>query len=220
MTKIRATPLSVRPGRVEVDPALRVRIHRELGKRIERYAQNVTRVTVRFEDINGPRGGIDTACRVELAVKGADHIVVEAHGADADEAFRVASGQAKTALGRVLERKGPAVRRPLVGRAQVQGPSRKRRAPRPVAGSLIGRRVGRARENLEAAWEYSGAGSTAARNTRLRTNRAAVTLEDSQKTRPSRKSTRKSANRQKSGAKLGRRTQRELHAPRARAMRG
>ena len=135
MTKIRATPLSVRPGSVEVAPELRSRIHRDLGRRIERYAQNVTRVTVRFDDINGPRGGIDTACRVKLSVKGADHIVVEAHGADADEAFRVASEQAKTALGRVLERKGPAKRRPLVGRAQVQRPSRSRRATRPVAGS-------------------------------------------------------------------------------------
>jgi hypothetical protein len=218
-TKVRATPLSVRPGSVEVAPELLSRIHKSLGRRIERYAQNVTRVTVRFNDINGPRGGIDTVCRVKLSVKGAGHIVVEAHGADADEAFRVASVQAKTALGRVLERKGPANRRPLVGRTHVQRPSRKRRATRPAAGSLIGRRVGRARENVEAAWEFSGPGSTAARNTRLRTNRAAATLEDSQQTRPSRKSTRKSANRQKSGAKLGRRVKRKLYAPGARAAR-
>jgi ribosome-associated translation inhibitor RaiA len=219
MTKIRGTPLTVRPGSVEVGPELRSRINKDLGRRIERYAQNVTRVTVRFDDINGPRGGIDTVCRIKLSVKGADHIVVEAHGADVNEAFRVASAQAKTALSRVLERKGPASRRPLVGRAQVQRPSRKRRATRALAGSLIGRRVGRARKNLEAAWEFSGPGSTAARNTRLRANRAAATLEDSQRTRPSRKSTRKSANRQKSGAKLARRAKRQLHAPGARAAR-
>jgi hypothetical protein len=219
MTKVRATPLSVRPGSVEVAPELHGRIHRDLGRRIERYAQNVTQVTVRFDDINGPRGGIDIVCRVKLSVKGTGHIVAEAHGADAEEAFRIASTQAKTALGRVLERKGPAKRRPLVSRAQVQRPSRSRRAARPAAGSLIGRRVGRARENVWAAWAFSGPGSTAARNTRLRTNRAAVTLEDSQQTRPSRKSTRKSANRQKSGTKLARRTKRDLHAPGARAAR-
>src|SRR5262249_53332019 len=154
---------SVRPGSVDVVPELQSRIERELGRKIERYAQNVTRVTVRFDDINGPRGGIDTVCRVKLSVKGAGHIVVEARAADADEAFRVASEQAKTALGRVLERKGPRSRRPLVGRAQVERPSRKRRATRPAAGSLIGRRVGRARKNVEAAWQFSGPGSTAAR---------------------------------------------------------
>src|SRR5262245_11333558 len=137
MTRIRGTPLSVRPGSVEVAPELRSRIHRDLGRKLERYAQNVTRVTVRFNDINGPRGGIDTACRVKLSVKGADHIVVEAHGADADEAFRIASGQAQTALLRVLERKGPERRRPLVGRAHVQRPSAKRRTAVPAAGSLI-----------------------------------------------------------------------------------
>ena len=219
MTKIRATPLSVRPGSVEVSRELHNRIHRDLGRRTERYAQNVTRVTVRFTDINGPRGGIDTVCRVKLSVKGAGHIVAEAHGADADEAFLFASQQARTALDRVLERKGPGRRRPLVGRAHVERPSRKRGATRPAAGSLIGRRVGRARENVEAAWAFSGPGSTAARNTRLRANRAAVTLEDSQRTRPSRKSTRKSANRQKSGSKIGRRVKRELHSPGARAAR-
>jgi len=218
-TKVRATPLTVRPGSVEVTSELHTRIHRDLGRRIERYAQNVTHVMVRFSDINGPRGGIDTVCRIKLSVKGAGHIVAEAHGADAEEAFLVASQQAKTALGRVLERKGPAKRRALVGRAQVQRPSRKRRATRPVAGSLIGRRVGRAKENVEAAWAFSGPHSTAARNTRLRTNRAAVTLEDSQQTKPSRKSTRKSANRQKSGSKIGRRVKRQLHAPGARAAR-
>jgi hypothetical protein len=219
MTEIRGTPLTVRPGSVEVAPELHRRIHRDLGRRIERYAQNITHVTVRFDDINGPRGGIDTVCRVKLSVKGAGHIVAEAQGADAEEAFRVASAQAKTALGRVLDRKGPAERRPLVGRAQVQRPAQKRRARRPAAGSLIGRRVGRARKNVLAAWAFSGPGSTAARNTRLRTHRAAVTLEDSQQTRPSRKSTRKSANRQKSGTKLARRAKRELHAPGTRAAR-
>src|SRR5262249_23602221 len=115
MTKISTTPLSVRSGSVDVAPELHGRIHRDLGRRIERYAQNVTEGTVRFADINGPRGGIDTVCRVKLSVKDAGHIVVEAHGADAEEAFRVASAQAKTALGRVLDRKGPAKRRPLVG---------------------------------------------------------------------------------------------------------
>ncbi len=220
MTRVGATPLSVQSKGVELEPALADRIRRDLGRRIERFAQNVTRVGVSFKDINGPRGGVDTVCRVRLSVKGVDPIVIEAHGVDAEEAFRLASKQAQAALGRLLERMGPSRRRPLVARAQpARRPAPKRGAGRATAGSLIGRRVGRARENLEAAWAWSGEGSTAARNARLRAPKATATLEDSARTRPSRKSTRKSAERSKSGSKLGRRTQREHPAPSARAAR-
>jgi hypothetical protein len=84
---------------------------------------------------------------------------------------------------------------------------------------LIGRRVGRARENLEAVQAWEGEGSTATRNVRNRLRGAVATLEDSAKERPARKSTRKSAQRQKSASKLGRRTVSELHAPSTRAQR-
>jgi hypothetical protein len=101
--------------------------------------------------------------------------------------------------------------------------------------------VGRAQENLERtaarpeklrrdAWvdtslpgvsatdRKAGAGSTAARNTKLTNRRATATLEDS-RTRPTRKSTRKSANRAKSGSKLSRRARKAAHTPKARRAR-
>jgi hypothetical protein len=65
----------------------------------------------------------------------------------------------------------------------------------------------------------AGGGSTARRNTRRVARRATATLEDSARDRPSRKSTRKSANRAKQGSKLRRRKVRELRSPSARAAR-
>ena len=91
-------------------------------------------------------------------------------------------------------------------------------AVEPEGESLIGRREGRSRANLLRAAERpektrrdtpidtaapdrsatdrrAGYGSTARRNTKLRAPKAAVMLEDSRQPRPSRKSTRRSAGR-------------------------
>lgn len=215
------TPLDVRVGGVAVEPALKERIPAMLGRKLERFATNITRATVRFEDVNGPRGGRDIVCRVKLSMKGRDFVVVEVREADARTAFRLASNQAKTAAARTLDRSVATGQRPLVGRAQraPRGSSARRTPKRPAAGSLIGRRVGRSRKNVEAAQAWKGKGSTAARNAKLRTDGMTATLEDSVKARPSRKSTRKSANRAKSGAALGRAKKQAHHAPKRRASR-
>lgn len=109
-------------------------------------------------------------------------------------------------------------------------------------GSVIGRRVGRGASNLKAALDRpekrrrdqpvdtsapgvsasdrkAGYGSTARRNTKARTTKATATLEDSRQDRPSRKSTRKSANRSKSGAGRERKALAASSSPSARASR-
>src|SRR5262249_39178285 len=149
-----------------LDPSLRSTIPVRLGRRLERYALNIARAAVRFRDINGPRGGVDTVCRIKLSVSGMDHIVVETRAADARHAFTEASRLAGRAVGRALERGGRT--QPLVGRAK--------RRPTPT-------RPRTAR-----------AATTRSRTPRL-SRRATVVLEHSAKERPSRKPTRKSAHR-------------------------
>lgn len=220
MSRVSKTPLDLRVIGVSVAPKLQDRIPALLGRKLERYALNITRVTVRFEDINGPRGGVDTVCRIEMSTKGRSHIVIAVHDVDPERAFRRAATLAKTAIGRALDRTAQEKRRPLTARAQLPKPARRKSPPkRPAAGSLIGRRVGRSKENLEEVLAYTGEGSTAARNAKRRTSGMNATLEDSMKDRPTRKSTRKSKNRQKAGSLIGRATKRAHHSPRARASR-
>jgi hypothetical protein len=237
-TAISATPLRIHVAGSHLDAPEKQRIRDRLGRKLARFGGDITRATVRFEDINGPRGGVDTICKIKLSVSGLAHIVAEARDVDARRALQRASTAAHTALARAMDRLGRAAKRTPIKRPAA--PVRKPPARRPAGGSFIGRRVGRSRANLLRAAEKperrdswvdtslpgvsatdrkAGGGSTAARNVRLRARRATATLEDSALERPSRKSTRRSANRQKSGAKLGRKKKRAHHAPSARARR-
>jgi len=119
---------------------------------------------------------------------------------------------------------------------------KRRASPQPDEGSLVGRRVGRAAANVEGAAARPekqrrnvdldtaqprltetdrrvGAGSTAARNTKQNMEGMTSTLEDSAKLRPSRRSTRRSANNAKRDGNLRIRQVNRVHSPPARASR-
>lgn len=240
-TSIHETPLHVRLIGVALSADDKAALQKQFGRKLARFAEHITKVVVRFEDLNGPKGGVDTVCRIKLSVANMDDLVVEARAEDAATAARIAGRQAKISLERALRRRGTTSttkrREETIARRASRAPPRQR----PPGGSFIGRRVGRSRANLLRAAERpekerrdaivdtslpgvsatdrkAGGGSTAARNTRLRAPRAAATLEDSA-TKPSRKSTRKSRNRQKSGTKQARRQKRRLQSPSARARR-
>jgi hypothetical protein len=238
------TPLHVRAVGTDLDEPTRRWIADRAARRLAKYALHIERLSFRFEDVNGPRGGKDSVCRGKAVLSGLPSAVVQKRAHTARQAFNLASRQ----LARGVDK---AVRN--VGRVSGRGPERsaveakpglakKRVAGLASAGSLIGRRVGRSWGNvLEAASRPEklrgdaivdtslegvsatdkkvGAGATAKRNTKLNIRSATATLEDSATGRPSRKSTRRSANRAKSGSKLSRKTKRNLHSPKARARR-
>jgi hypothetical protein len=60
----------------------------------------LVRVVVRFEDLNGPKGGADTACRIHLTLRGHPVLVVEARGEGEAYAFRLAVPRLEAALDR------------------------------------------------------------------------------------------------------------------------
>jgi ribosome-associated translation inhibitor RaiA len=174
------------------------------------------RATVRFEDVNGPKGGDDTVCRIKLVISGRPSLIAEHRAANPPAAFAQAIDKIQRALERTRDKHGLSVR----GRRGSR-PSKHRKHAAPADnGELIGRRVGRGRDALDSALERpekqrrdayvdtaspavsatdrkAGGNATARRNTRAKHTRATATLEDS-RTRPSRKSTRRSANRAKS----------------------
>jgi uncharacterized membrane protein YdjX (TVP38/TMEM64 family) len=241
-TRVTETPLKIRVSGVHLPAGFEPRARALLGRRLGRFATHIERATVRFEDVNGPRGGVDTVCRIKLAVSHRPSVLVERRAVDADAALKRSATAVAQAMDRSIGRSGmrtPAPTRPST-------PAKEARATRAVVvwpddGSLVGRRVGRARRNVVRAASRpekrrrdvfldtaapgvsetdrkAGGGSSAARNTKLNRAGMGYTLEDSAR-RPSRKSTRKSANRAKSGSKLARAQRRKIRSPKARATR-
>jgi hypothetical protein len=207
------TPLTIR-SKERLGEGFRRRVRTQLARRLGRAAGLVERITVRFEDVNGPKGGLDTTCRIKAVISGRPSIVVAKRTHSHATAFAGASAALRTAIdreqGRHALRTGP--RPGSSGRPRA-------RTHESDAGELIGRRVGRGRDALaralhrpekldrahyvdtaargtSASARRAGHVFTARRNTRASTTRATVALEDS-RTRPSRKSTRRSANRGK-----------------------
>jgi hypothetical protein len=116
-----ATPLAIR-SRLRLDTETRDAIRARLGRKLGKFALQIDRVSVRFEDVNGPRGGVDIACRIKIAVSGLPSIVVEERAANARLAFAQAAPVAERTLRRVLGRAGYSAPRS----------SRSRRAARPM----------------------------------------------------------------------------------------
>lgn len=245
-TGMSATPLQVRSAGVELTQGTRDWIQARTGRQFGKFANQIERITLRFKDVNGPRGGKDMVCRAKVVLSGRPNVIVEERAKTARKAFDLAAPSAgravQKAIGRGARRSPddapkakPAAKRST---RRLQAVAR----PRNPHGSLIGRRVGRAKSNLLQAAERPeklrrdvpvdtslpgvsashrkvGAESTATRNTKLRRRGMTVTLEDSATGKPSRKSTRRSQNRAKAGSKQGRRTKRALTSPKARARR-
>ncbi|HTB74323.1 MAG TPA: hypothetical protein VK762_13825 [Polyangiaceae bacterium] len=244
-TRVSETPLDIRVSGVHLPDGFGPDARMLLGRRLGRFATHIERATVRFEDVNGPRGGVDTVCRIQLTVSGRPPVLVSRNAVDAPTALKRSATAAAQAMDRSVSRVGMRTPAPTSAR---RGPARKPRRGTardtlqwPADGSLVGRRVGRSRAKVERAASRpekqrrdvfidtsapgvsetdrkAGGGSSAARNTKLRGARMGYTLEDSAG-KPSRKSTRKSANRAKSGSKLARRQKRKVRSPKARATR-
>jgi hypothetical protein len=240
-SNVEQTPFAVRASGLSVSPELRRYVRARLGAKLRGLAPHIERLTARFEDINGPRGGVDIVCKIKVVLAGLPSVVVEERANAERPAFDAAADAVTRAVRKHVSRArsvGTRSRRaPRTGRAVARTAGAERETD---PGSFIGRRVGRSGENLRAALKRpekkrrdvpvdtakpgvsatdrkAGGGSTARRNTKARTSKATATLEDSRRTRPSRKSTRKSANRTKGGTNLEARSVRRARSPKRRA---
>ena len=89
------------------------RLHFALG----RFAPEIERVTTRVEDVNGPRGGVDQHCRMEVKLRGLENVLSEARADDVEEAVAFAAEGLGRGVARALERRRHAKRRPGVSMA-------------------------------------------------------------------------------------------------------
>jgi hypothetical protein len=234
----------VRTAGVEIDADAIADARRRLARKLGRFARRIERLTLRYEDVS-PRGGAEIICRVKVVLTGLRSVVFEARGPDDRTASILAFDGVARAVKKALVRarsheramRASKGRKPPAPRVKSGTRARKRKpAPHPEGRSLIGRRVGRAPENLERVLESAeqvdtsaprrsatdrraGGGSTARRNVKRNVSGMSATLEDSARDRPTRKSTRKGSQGSMSDTGLRLRQTRATAAPSARARR-
>ena len=90
---------------------LHLHVRRRLGQALGRFRDRVQWARVWLKDVNGPRGGTDKQCLVQVRVKGASDIILQEREADAHRAFDRAAARVVYALMRQLGRQRRAVRR-------------------------------------------------------------------------------------------------------------
>ncbi|HEX5458535.1 MAG TPA: HPF/RaiA family ribosome-associated protein [Steroidobacteraceae bacterium] len=98
-------PAYIRAPAGDLRPDDRAYIRRKLGRRLGKFSDAIERVSVRTEDVNGPRGGIDRVCRIKVALRGLPSVVLERQDSSLAVAVDGALAGVETAVRRAVQRR-------------------------------------------------------------------------------------------------------------------
>lgn len=98
-------PTYIRPHGVELSSDDRTYIRRKLGMKLGKFAPSIERVSVRVEDLNGPRGGIDHVCRIKVVLSGLPSVVYEGRAVSLEAAVDGALAGVERAVRRGVQRR-------------------------------------------------------------------------------------------------------------------
>ena len=90
---------------VEFDERGRSYLRRRLGRKLGKFAASIELVSVRVDDVNGPRGGIDQVCRINVVLIGLPPVVIERRDATLEAAIDGALTGAERAVRRRVQRR-------------------------------------------------------------------------------------------------------------------
>lgn len=88
-----------------LDEAHREYLRRKLNRVLEKFAAAIERTSVRLEDVNGPRGGIDKRCQVKIIVRGLPTVYVDERDSSVQAAIDRALARASHAVRQSLQRR-------------------------------------------------------------------------------------------------------------------
>ncbi|WP_447983178.1 CBS domain-containing protein [Nitrospira sp. Nam74] len=98
-------PAHIRVQGTKLSKEKRIDIRQQLGRRLGKFGPSIERVTVRVDDVNGPRGGIDQLCRIKVVLSGLPSVVFEAQDASLDIAIGKALAGTERAVRRTVQRR-------------------------------------------------------------------------------------------------------------------
>jgi len=88
-----------------LDEVHRDYLRRKLHRILEKFGSAIERTSVRLEDVNGPRGGIDKRCQVKIVVRGLPTVYVDERDSSVQAAMDRALGRANHAVRQALQRR-------------------------------------------------------------------------------------------------------------------
>jgi CBS domain-containing protein/ribosome-associated translation inhibitor RaiA len=71
------TPAYIRSVGAVLDAADESYLRRKLGRKLGKFASSIGRTSVRVEDVNSPRGGVDKRCSIKVVLSGLPSVYVE-----------------------------------------------------------------------------------------------------------------------------------------------
>jgi ribosomal subunit interface protein len=93
--------INIQTQGLELTEAIRDYTQKRLAYALSHGQQQIQRVQVRLIDVNGPRGGVDKRCQVDVRLKGLSSVVIE----DIESDLYVAIDRAAERVGRTLARR-------------------------------------------------------------------------------------------------------------------
>lgn len=88
-------------------PADRKYLKQKLDQKLAKLGSAVLRASVRVEDVNGPRGGVDKRCQIKVVLRGLPSMVVAEHHRSVKGAMDSALARTELAARRAIERRRP-----------------------------------------------------------------------------------------------------------------
>jgi CBS-domain-containing membrane protein len=110
-------PANIRVAGVDLNEDQRAYIRQTLGMKLGKYATSIERVSVRLRDVNGPRGGVDQACRIKVVLSDLPNVVFQSQAASLNDAINGAlTGVERAVRRRVQRRRMKPIKRASDGR--------------------------------------------------------------------------------------------------------
>jgi putative sigma-54 modulation protein len=95
----------VRGQSLEVSEVLHDHVEHRLRFALRPFSGQISRVVVRLRDLNGPRGGVDKLCRIEVHLAGAGKVIADGLHAGLYAAVDLAADRVRRSIVRALERR-------------------------------------------------------------------------------------------------------------------
>lgn len=108
---VAAIPAHIRAASHELSSDDQAYIRGKLGRALGKFAGDIVRVSVRAEDVNGPRGGVDKVCRIKVVLAGLPSVVFEKRDAALNAAVDGAVGGIEQAVRNTVRRRWTKPRR-------------------------------------------------------------------------------------------------------------